>query len=619
MKRLWRPLLLCAMLCPIAMASPEQWVEVRTTHVTVLSDAGEKQARHIADQFERMRWMFQVLFSKGDADSSTPLVVLAVKNTKGFQTLEPSAYLAKGQLNLGGYFLKTQDRNYILLRLDAEQEEHPYAAVYHEYTHLQFSSASEWMPLWLNEGLAEFFQNTDIRNKDVLLGQPNFDDILYLRQERLIPLQALFKIDATSPYYHEEKKGSIFYAESWALTHYLLVTDRTKNTQRVTEYMTRLSQHEDPIAAAEKEFGDLKALQSELESYIRADSYRQFILNSAAAPFDEASYTARPLTTAEVNAARADVLVNVHREKEARELIDDVLKADPKNVQVRETLGALELRGGNREEARKWYSEAVKLDSQSYLANYYFAAISLNGANAEQDDAIESSLRTAIRLNPRFAPAYDLLATLYSRQPDDLEKARLLLVQAVQLDGGKLVYRLHAANVLTNEGRYTDAVAVLQSALKVSRNLAEVATVQAQIAQVEQFRQTRTVAEKGQSAHENGPAGAREIQVAEEVVADNVPKHPDEATGPKHSALGVIRGVVCSYPTLIEFRLASAGKNLSLYNNNFSQIDLTAVGFTPPASMNPCKDFEGMQARIQYAESSDKSVEGKVLAVELRK
>ena len=151
--------------------------------------------------------MFQILFSKQNVDPSAPIVVLAVKNTKGFQALEPSVYLAKGQLNLAGYFLKTQDRNYILLRLDAEQEQHPFATVYHEYTHLQFSSSNEWMPLWLNEGIAEFFQNTDINNKDVLLGQPSVDDILYLRQQRLIPLPVLLRVDASSPYYHEEQKG----------------------------------------------------------------------------------------------------------------------------------------------------------------------------------------------------------------------------------------------------------------------------------------------------------------------------------------------------------------------------------------------------------------------------
>ncbi|MGB6687598.1 MAG: hypothetical protein WBE76_07125 [Terracidiphilus sp.] len=139
-------------------ASSEQWIEVRSDHFTVLTDSSEKQARHLADQFERMRWMFQTLFPKTNVDPPAPIVVLAAKNQKTFDALEPAAYLAKGQLKIGGYFMQAMDKNYILLRLDAEIE-HPYASVYHEYTHLQFSSDSEWLPLWLNEGLAEFFQN----------------------------------------------------------------------------------------------------------------------------------------------------------------------------------------------------------------------------------------------------------------------------------------------------------------------------------------------------------------------------------------------------------------------------------------------------------------------------
>jgi len=45
-----------------------------------------------------------------------------------------------------------------------------FAAVYHEYTHLELGI--DGMPLWLNEGLAEFFQNTDIRDKTCFWGSP---------------------------------------------------------------------------------------------------------------------------------------------------------------------------------------------------------------------------------------------------------------------------------------------------------------------------------------------------------------------------------------------------------------------------------------------------------------
>ena len=117
------------------------------------------------------------------------------------------------------------------------------------------------------------------------------------------------------------------------------------------------------------------------------------------------------------------------------------------------------------------------------------------------------------------------------------------------------------------------------------------------------------------------PTAQVDIETAEKgVVVDSPPKHPTEPpNGPKHLAVGVIRGVQCSYPSVIEFHVDTAEKPIALYSNNFFKIDLTVLGFTPKGDMNPCKDFEGMKAHVQYAESSDKTVDGQVIAVELRK
>ncbi|MGA3071281.1 MAG: tetratricopeptide repeat protein, partial [Terracidiphilus sp.] len=543
--------------------------------------------------------------------------VIAAKNQKSFQSLEPEAYLAKGQLHLGGLFLRTPDKNYVLLRLDAE-EEHPFAAIYHEYTHLQFSDSLEWMPLWLNEGFAEFFQNTEISNKEVLLGEPSVDNILYLRQNRLLPLATLFKVDGNSPYYHEEQKGSVFYAESWALTHYLEVTDREKNTQRVHNYLKLVSMGEDPVAAAEKAFGDLKQLQTALEDYIQEGRYMHFILSSAAAPLDESSYKSRTLTQAEADAVRADFLVYIQRTQDARSLLDAVLKADPDNVQAHETMGYLAFRDKDWEAARKWYERAVKLDSQSYVANYYFATMSMRSGSFTNNPEIEASLRTAIRLNAAFAPAYDQLAALFAMRHDNLKEALRLNIQAVKLDPGNLGYRMNAASVLMTMGRYDDAASVLRIALKVARNPAQVEMVQNRVKQIESIQSGRAQA----SAMVTAPPTAQvDIETAEKgVVVDSPPKHPTEPpNGPKHLAVGVIRGVQCSYPSVIEFHVDTAEKPIALYSNNFFKIDLTVLGFTPKGDMNPCKDFEGMKAHVQYAESSDKTVDGQVIAVELRK
>jgi Tfp pilus assembly protein PilF len=386
-------------------------------------------------------------------------------------------------------------------------------------------------------------------------------------------------VDAKSPYYHEEEKGSVFYSESWALTHYLYITDRQKGTNKIGDYMALLIHHVDPVVAAEKAFGDLNQLQAALEEYVHQRVYMHFILSSAAAPIDESSYKVRTLTPTESDAVRADFLAYVQRVKEARALLDAVLKADPNNAQARETMGFLALRDGHRDEARKWYGEAVKLDSQNYLAQYNFATLSMGRGGTEEGKEIEASLRAAIRLNPRFSPAYGELAT-----------------------------------VLVSKEQYSDAEAVLQDSVKTAKNSAEARGAQLRITQIEQMRSAR--AQAGAIARAEYHAQSTDSSGVVELVQ----LHPTEPpNGPKHEMIGVIRGVQCSYPAVIEFRVEGAKKAVSVYSNNYYNLEITALGFTPEGDLNPCTGMEGMKARVQYAESSDKTVDGQAVAIELRK
>jgi tetratricopeptide (TPR) repeat protein len=596
------------------------WIEVKSPHFVVLTDSNEKQARHVAGQLERMRAVFHTLFPEATGDSGAPIVVLALKERKGFQALEPAAYLARGQLELSGLFLRAPDKNYILLRLDA-QGEHPFATVYHEYTHLMMSKAMEWMPLWLNEGLAEFYQNTDIQEKEVRLGQPSADDILYLRQNRLMPLPILFKVDHSSPYYHEEQKGSVFYAESWALTHYLMVADHDKSTTRLTEYVKLVSQHQDPVAAAQTAFGDLNRLQLALNNYVNNGDYKLFTMKTPPG-VDEASFQVKPIPVADANAVRADVLVYNDRQADAKVLLDEALKDDPNNALAHETMGFLKFREGDNAEAKKWYGEAVQLDSQSYLAHYYFAVMSLQEGDRDHDDAIESSLRTSIKLNPQFAPAHDALAGFYASRRIKLDEAHILNVEAVALDPGNIGYRINGANVLMAAGQPENALRVLDAAAKLAKDPAEIAMIQSTRERIEQFESTRKQAAAQGSVQTTVLTGGKSVAITStaQPAAPEPPKYPTEpATGPHHTARGILRNVQCSYPSVIAFSVEASGKKTALYSNNMYKVDYSATNFDPGTNFNPCKALEGMRAVVEYAEVSDKAVAGQILSVLLSK
>ena len=619
-----KPLLLLCLLTAMSCAlhaAEQPLVEVASPHFTLVTDAGEKQARHILDNFERMRWMFQTLFPKSNVDPVAPIVVIATKNKKGFQALEPQEYLAKGQLNLAGYFLTTTERNYILLRLDAETE-HPFATVYHEYTHLQFRNAAEWMPLWLNEGTAEFFQNTDFHDKQVQLGEPSADDILFLRQNSLIPLPVLFRVDRNSPYYHEENKGSIFYSESWALMHYLQIGDKQNNTHRITDYMTRMSNGEDPVTAAQEAFGNLKALENQLGFYIRQAQYKEFLLNSAAAPIDPASYRVTVLSQAGYDAFRADLLAYIGRDNDARALLKSAMAAEPSLPGPHETMGYLAFRDNDHEAARKYYQEAIHLNSKDYLVYFEFANLAISNQSSYQgsspDPEIESSLRTSIQLNPGFAPAYDQLASWFANNHQKLEEAQTLELKAVELDLSNFYYRLNAANLFMMRNKSDEAERVLIAAKKLAKTPAQTAIADGRIEQIASLRNARAAAASAASA----PDTASTIVEVNAVPVVHPPKHPIEpAKGPKHTVLGAIHNVKCDYPSYLEFEVQVAGKPkaVALYSSDYFHLDLSALGFQPKAEMNPCHDFDGMKAKILYAESSDKTIDGQIVSIELHK
>ncbi|HET9307707.1 MAG TPA: tetratricopeptide repeat protein [Candidatus Sulfotelmatobacter sp.] len=610
---LFLPLVLSAAVS--ARDKVENWSEVRSPHFVVATNSSEKQARRIADQFERMRSVFHVMFPKLQIDPDAPIIVIAIKDEKEFRGLEPEAYLAKGQLKLGGLFLRAADKNYVLMRVDAEGE-HPYSVIYHEYTHLLLAKAAEWMPLWLNEGFAEFYQNTDIHDKDVAFGQPSAGNIELLRQRRLLPLPTLFAVDSKSPYYHEEDKGSIFYAESWALMHYIQIEDFREKTNRLAAYVDLLAKKVDPLTAASTAFGDLKRLQDSLFAYIQQVRFSSFGRKTAT-EVDESAFQARPLTTPQANALCADFLAYNQRTKDARALLDGVLQADPNNVSAHETMGFLEFRQGHIDEAKKWYAGAVQLDSQSYLAHYYFAVMSMQSSlGASEQSQVENSLRQAIKLNPSFAPGFDRLAVLLGSHLPNLDEAHTMGLTAVSLDPGNVGYRINVANVLMAMQRGQSAVEVLRVAEKLAKTPEESQFVENALMHAQEYaaRQEQMAQQKQRMAEEavNEPPSPSGGDIPRLVHRAFVPN------GPHRFVTGVLQDVHCD-SSIMDLSVKAGAKTTAFHSDNYYRIQFSTLGFHPNGALQPCHDLEGRPAKIEYVESANKGDAARLVSIELHK
>jgi TonB family protein len=476
---------------PSAGAQTDTWLEVHTPHFLIVTNSNEKEGRRVARQFEGMRSVFQRVFPDAELDRAASMLVFAVQDKRTLREFEPEAYLGAGQLNLVGLFLSAPEKNYILILPNAPGVR-PYAPIYHEYAHFVFSLRPQWMPLWLSEGIAEFYQNTEILDDKVRLGKgdPYLQSVL--ERNPLLPLPTLFAVDQHSPYYHEEDKGSIFYAESWALTHYLKDKDDLEGGHRLTDYLDLLQRKVDPVAAATQVFGDLNQLQQDLKKYAVSTGYAISEI-SGSTDVDDSSFTAQTLTQAQADNLRAEFLAHDGRESEARALVQGVLHEDGANVAARETMGYIALRDEKFDEARKWCQEAIKLDSQSFVAHYFLALASIRGGmpNKAARASVEDSLRAVITLNPSFALGYDALAMFYAQRGTNLPEAYELIEKAVQMAPGVPEVRVDEAQVLSAMNKNEDAADVLEMALKMAHTPEQTAAVENILQSLQKFEAAR--------------------------------------------------------------------------------------------------------------------------------
>lgn len=483
--------LLCFILTASAIAQTDTWLEVRTPHFVIVSNSSEKEARQAALQFEKMRSVLRNVFPEAAVDAATPITVLAVADKRTLESLKPEAYIGKGKLNLAGLFLLAPEKNYVLLWLNMPGL-HSFAGIYHEYTHFVVSRTGEWLPLWLNEGSAEFYQNTEIDNTEVRLGKADAAVLALLQRSQLLPLATILTVDQHSPYYQEEDKGSMFYAESWALTHYLKAKDTRENTHRIRDYLDLMHENVDSVNAAAQAFGDLQQLQADLQKYIvNADYVIQHLPGST--DVDESSFSTQALTQSQSDGVRADFLAYAQRVGDARKLLDDLLREDPANASAHESLGYIAFRSGNFTEAQKQYEQALKLNAQSVLANYYFAAVTLKVGlpDAATQARVENSLRTAMRLNPSFGLAYYGMGVLTAARGKNHDEAYQWMLKALQLDPANVEIRIASASVLMRLNRDKEAMEVLELALKFAHTSEQTAAVEKVMQSVRQFQAMR--------------------------------------------------------------------------------------------------------------------------------
>jgi tetratricopeptide (TPR) repeat protein len=446
------------LLSVIPAAAKDSWVEVRSPHFIVYSNSGEHDARRTAAQFEEFRELFHAALPNMRIELNKPVVIFAVKNEGNMKTFLPAYWETKDHVHPAGIYLNGEDKHMVLLRLDIEGQ-NPYEVIYHEYTHALMALNFRDLPVWLNEGLAEFFGNSHLDEKESGFGLPPRGLVYELRTNTLIPMETLLQVDHNSPYYNERDRTNVFYAQSWATVHYLMLDENARKQQLFGKFLTAWDSGESQVEAAQKTFGDLKKFGQAVESYVRAGNF-QYEKIKLTLTSDPKSYTARPLPDAEIDAAMGEFYTRMNRPTEAKASLDSALKADPNLAETHFALGQLAFSQHDLPTAQTEYSKAVELNTNNFLAYFALARSQVwNGGirNSETAQRQIASLQKAVEINPNFAPAWSLLASVYSHNPETYKQAIEAGRKAVLLEPGTLYYAVNFGYVLLNTHNIADA------------------------------------------------------------------------------------------------------------------------------------------------------------------
>ena len=426
------------------------WVSVRSQNCLVEGGAGEGELRRVAARLEEYRAAFSRLLSGEHFDAGVPTAVVVFPDADAYAPFRP---VLRGQTASGvaGYFQPGADVNYITLARDGDLARDP-STLLHEYTHLLVNNHFRAAPLWLKEGLAEFYSTARVSadGRRLTLGEPPPRRARDLRGRDLIPLQELFEVDHTSPFYSDPHRRALFYAQSWALVHYLSEARGGGRGRGLARFTGLLADGAGVDEALRTAFGAGAAeIEEGLAAYVRLARYGAAEA-ALGLPLDfDSQLSARALTEAEVSARLGDLLLHTDREDEAERYLTRALGLDPRLATARVSLGSLRLRQNRFAEAREELQLAAAADPQNYLAHYHLAdALNREGAAPgseqapvnvsvrkfeERTEAIRAGLRRAIGLAPAFVESYRLLATVELERGDRPDEAAALLRRAAAL------------------------------------------------------------------------------------------------------------------------------------------------------------------------------------------
>jgi tetratricopeptide (TPR) repeat protein len=319
-------LVLAAWFMLAAFPASAEWLEARSDHFRIYGDMREPALTEFATRLERFDKAQRFLRGLGDDPllRANPLTIYVVNDVAQVQRL-----CGKGCQDVYGFYVPRANGSiaYTPRRsgsgtFDLQAE----AVLLHEYTHhFMRQNYTAAYPAWFFEGFAEFNSTTKFfPNGDIQFGRAPMHRAFALFRGDPLPLTQMLGGDL-SRLSHGQR--DTLYGRGWLLTHYLTF-DEARAGQLKT-YINQINLGVAPLKAAEQAFGDLKALDRDLDRYLGRRTITGFTVPAALTPIGPISVRRLGAGEAAMMPVRLRSDRGVDRETAAQVVIDARRRATP--------------------------------------------------------------------------------------------------------------------------------------------------------------------------------------------------------------------------------------------------------------------------------------------------
>lgn len=448
-----------------------EWHEASSDHFVIYADQSSEQVQRFAERLERYHSAMHFLLNReGRKPSpSNRVTVYVVKNVEQVRKL-----FGTDSKYLGGFYVPRAGGTLAIVpRIEAAKSALDYSGervLLHEYAHhVMYGSSAFSYPLWFSEGFAEFYGNAGFdADGSVGLGQPAATRLVEMMLAKNVPIELMLDTKTYLASRAGKKGYDEFYGRSWLLFHYLTFAPQRKG--QLTAFLKELSQGKSDIEAARLAFGDLKALDKELDKYANRTKMSSWRLKPAALQIGEIRI--RKLDEAE--AASMPVRIRSRRgvdeegAKEVLPLARAVAAKYPKSAAVMAVLAEAEYDAGNDDAAIAAADAALALDPRNVNA-----ALQKGYAMAQKAKRSEAPSKAWVAVRKQFLtvnaiendhpiPLIRFYESYIENGDAPTDNALEGYVWALQLAPFDKNLRIKVAEALTIKNRFDDAIQTLR-------------------------------------------------------------------------------------------------------------------------------------------------------------